>query len=681
MIRRFIQLFTLTLLLGTHLIAQIDPLEEKINSFKTYQNKNIAEKSYLHFEQSQNEIWYSVYVYNSSLLSPTNLSNKTTISLFDSKDRIIDSQTLRIENGMSNGFFSLSEEDMSKVFYLAAQTEWQKNSGTPLTKYFVSKAKRSFSTCGDANLTYHLEHGALTNGLEQKLVVSSNRVLTNSQIELINGDGKVIDSQTGMGHIASFQIKPSNLNDSFSVRIEGCKNQLELEKPTEEGLIVEVKKFTDNNYLLEITNVGIEIPKNLLTGIIQSNGEILTRANLLLSNNKARAIISEEKLKGGISQITLLNVNGEALKSKLIFVDKSDDLKPNIILSKGGITLQLPSDFQMKENSYISVAIRKDRSQFEGYSADNVNQVVDDISNPELFEESAFNQDLNNFLITQDWNGIDWNELTSESTRIQDSILRAEINRINLENIEYDEMVGNVRQLEDVTVTVSRESIERELYPGLQLTGKGDVSIDIASNPYINDNQSVLDILQSRVAGVRVTGDVYGPEGISINMRGVNSLNAGNQPLILLDGVGELTPQDLALIRNSEIGRLEIFRGPSTSRFGARGGAGVIALFSRVTSKATVDEYVEAMNFNQAQATLTQTKYKIKGEKSESDLFIWEFGLKVKTDNAIQIPLSKELKAAGSFYVRIESFNGNGQSQSAIIPVDLNNMQSAKDSQ
>ena len=79
-------------------------------------------------------------------------------------------------------------------------------------------------------------------------------------------------------------------------------------------------------------------------------------------------------------------------------------------------------------------------------------------------------------------------------------------------------------------------------------------------------------MIAGRVSGVQVNGN-------SVIIRGVSSFSGENiVPLYLLDGQ-YIT--DLSIINPNEIERIEVIKNSGTTIYGARGGAGVIAFFSK----------------------------------------------------------------------------------------------------
>src|SRR5690606_15165691 len=86
---------------------------------------------------------------------------------------------------------------------------------------------------------------------------------------------------------------------------------------------------------------------------------------------------------------------------------------------------------------------------------------------------------------------------------------------------------------------------------------------------------TIFDALQGQAAGVQVSNDNGDPFGQgTIQIRGASSLNSGNGPLYVIDG---LISQDASFVNPSDILSFEILKDASTAAiYGARGANGVI---------------------------------------------------------------------------------------------------------
>ncbi|WP_266367580.1 SusC/RagA family TonB-linked outer membrane protein [Tellurirhabdus rosea] len=129
---------------------------------------------------------------------------------------------------------------------------------------------------------------------------------------------------------------------------------------------------------------------------------------------------------------------------------------------------------------------------------------------------------------------------------------------------------GNVSRKRDVTSAVA------------QVSGKTIENLPL---------QSVDRALQGRAAGVQVTALSGQPGGaIQVRVRGQGSINAGNDPLYVIDGVqvssGELSTQSssnvLASLNPNDIESIQVLKGATSSAlYGAQGANGVVLITTK----------------------------------------------------------------------------------------------------
>src|SRR5258706_1288591 len=126
-------------------------------------------------------------------------------------------------------------------------------------------------------------------------------------------------------------------------------------------------------------------------------------------------------------------------------------------------------------------------------------------------------------------------------------------------------------------------------------------TVDIAKQTKVSTG-GVLDQLVGQVAGAQISS-VGGQPGQapSILLRGVNSINRGTNPMIILDGV-QLGATGLNSIDINTIERVEVVQGAAAATlYGAQGANGVIQLFSKKGKKGKINIDVSS--------SLTSTKF------------------------------------------------------------------------
>jgi len=105
---------------------------------------------------------------------------------------------------------------------------------------------------------------------------------------------------------------------------------------------------------------------------------------------------------------------------------------------------------------------------------------------------------------------------------------------------------------------------------------------------------SIDQALIGKIPGAQISSISGNPgDPVNIMLRGINSIQGGTQPLIMLDGV-QVRTTDLNSLDLSTIDRVEVVQGAaSASLYGAQGANGVIQLFSKKGKKGAL-----AINFS-----------------------------------------------------------------------------------
>ncbi|GMQ26408.1 TonB-dependent receptor plug domain-containing protein [Algoriphagus sp. oki45] len=127
-------------------------------------------------------------------------------------------------------------------------------------------------------------------------------------------------------------------------------------------------------------------------------------------------------------------------------------------------------------------------------------------------------------------------------------------------------------------VTIEAQTLQEEATTARKFYGEGDASIEPDKIPGSVGFTNIFQMIQGRVAGVRVS---INGNGASVQIRGVGSIQAGTEPLYLLDNV----PVDASLlftINPRDVQSIDVFKDPArTAIFGSQGANGVIAVYTK----------------------------------------------------------------------------------------------------
>ncbi|MBO0935336.1 SusC/RagA family TonB-linked outer membrane protein [Fibrella sp. HMF5335] len=170
------------------------------------------------------------------------------------------------------------------------------------------------------------------------------------------------------------------------------------------------------------------------------------------------------------------------------------------------------------------------------------------------------------------------------------------------------------RQLSEVVVTGTGVATDKKKL------GISVESISAARLPAIS-NATIDQALVGKIAGAQISSSSGAPGApVSIQLRGINTLGGGTQPLILIDGV-EVTSTALNALDLSNVERVEVVQGAASATiYGAQGANGVIQIFTKrgkqgatridFSSRASQDSYINVGDvhkpFNHSFATDAQ---------------------------------------------------------------------------
>ena len=127
-------------------------------------------------------------------------------------------------------------------------------------------------------------------------------------------------------------------------------------------------------------------------------------------------------------------------------------------------------------------------------------------------------------------------------------------------------------------VTVEGQTLEREDEQMRKIYGVGDVTIDpekiLGSVAFTN----VFQMIQGRVSGVQV---FFSGMSVTVQIRGVGSLQSGGDPLYLLDNM-PVDAGTMMLVNPQDVASVDVFKDPAKAAiFGAQGANGVIAVYTK----------------------------------------------------------------------------------------------------
>ncbi len=134
-----------------------------------------------------------------------------------------------------------------------------------------------------------------------------------------------------------------------------------------------------------------------------------------------------------------------------------------------------------------------------------------------------------------------------------------------------------------IRLLASEETLEEVVVVGYGTQRRGEVTSAISSVKAEDFTKGTVrdaaQLIQGKVAGMRITTPSGDPTGSTqINLRGLNSINGSQNPLVLIDGV----PGDIATVAPEDIESVDVLKdGSAAAIYGTRATGGVLLITTR----------------------------------------------------------------------------------------------------
>ena len=216
-----------------------------------------------------------------------------------------------------------------------------------------------------------------------------------------------------------------------------------------------------------------------------------------------------------------------------------------------------------------------------------------------------------------------------------------------------DTLNSRVDQIEEQDL----QELEEVVVVGYGTVRKSDLtgavsSVELSENE-AREFATVDQILQGRAAGVQVTQNSGSPgSGISVRIRGTNSLRGNNEPLYVVDGViissagedvnpaggignsGQEVQNGLNGLNPRDIESIEVALGPSTALYGANAHSGVVNITSKAPSESegfdvsvsgTINDDLDLYKISSRWASKINNKLSFKLSNEYLQAYEWPF--------------------------------------------------------
>ena len=458
------------------------------------------EKTYLHTDRDVygqgEDMWFKAYVVNAQDNALINYSHNLYVELIGPRAKIVKRETIRLEDGLGNGDFKLSDTIPAGNYRIRAYTNWMRNFGdnfifekqiTILHAQAVpvapdpkssakNKGKGKTATATPAPATANLpvvrfypEGGSLVQGVSSIVAVKAG----DGYGKGITAKGAVISSSgdtvsrfncdsLGMGLFALLPVKGLSyhalVNLTDEVPKQGRHNGMAFELPAalSKGLTLQVRQ-TDS-VIHAVINRADPLNGNKVNLVIKHGGKTQLSKPLQLQQLQTALKIPTASLPEGISAITLYDSEGKPECERLVYIHHPDNKNTVSIATnkkayrpKEGVTVIIHT----RPNTQLSMAV-VDASAVPVQSENILSylnlqsELKGRIENPRRYFDTTnvnrFKQ-LDQLLLTQGWRDFIWR-------RLEDTTLK----------LSYEPEQGIV-----ITGRVRRVGVNKPL-PGINIT-------------------------------------------------------------------------------------------------------------------------------------------------------------------------------------------------------------------
>ncbi|TDE11997.1 SusC/RagA family TonB-linked outer membrane protein [Dyadobacter psychrotolerans] len=170
-------------------------------------------------------------------------------------------------------------------------------------------------------------------------------------------------------------------------------------------------------------------------------------------------------------------------------------------------------------------------------------------------------------------------------------------------------LVSDIQSLAEVVVTGSGVATSKAR---LGIAVESVSAKDLPQAPTASIDQALI----GKIPGAQISTTSGNPgDPVNIVLRGINSVQGGTKPLIMLDGI-QLGATDMNSLDLSNVERVEVVQGAAASAlYGAQGANGVIQIFSKKGKKGPV-----SINYS---ASYSQNTFINSGNVNKANLHSW----------------------------------------------------------
>lgn len=345
----------------------------------------VQEKVYIHTDNKcyfvGDTLWYKAYVLRADNHHFTDLSRILYVELLSPDGLVVERQKVIVDgNGYSNGQFALKDSLYSGYYELRAYTRWMLNfnvfehkydrfdtwrfynkqmaadffrdwnglfsrvfpvyskpqePGDYDTRYMYGRPRREVPPTpkNDLNVSFYPEGGSLVTGLKSRIAFE----ITDEYGQAVECEGTLSDGtilRSGYMGRGVIEIVPNDKSEKVSFKWKDKEYSFKLPSALKSGVVIDASQLTQSGRVTLRNSPNMTGDSVVVMTLCR--GQLQNFIPLKL-NGEQECKIPLEQMSTGVSEVMVVNNEGNVLASRLVFINHHDAEEP-IIVSIGDKT-------------------------------------------------------------------------------------------------------------------------------------------------------------------------------------------------------------------------------------------------------------------------------------------------------------------------------------------------------
>lgn len=414
-------------------------------SLNSYSKDHLQEKIFIHTDKSfyltGEIIWFKVYVTDSYLNKPLDLSKVAYIEIYTRDKKPVLQAKIELNNAKGNGSFLLPYSLASGTYILRAYTNWMKNFSpdyffeTPIT--IINPLKKLSPPNNDTTnyeIQFFPEGGNLVTGLQSKVAfhaVDQNGKGINCKGIIVNQNNDSITSFTtlkfGMGHFEFTPLK-ENIYKAIVQAETGHSIIRNLPTPYEKGYSMRLTAPRKDKINVTV-NIHEVYDENLFL-LVHTRQIVKIAQTKLIKNGTAEFEINKQDLGEGISHFTIFNERRQPVCERLFFIKPEKQLELTASTDRSVYSLRQKTDMKISISNNDQDAAKASLS-LSVFKIDSLQDIPEnDIQNylwlksdlkgtvesPSYYftlSDADLDEATDNLMLTHGWSRFKWEDVLS----------------------------------------------------------------------------------------------------------------------------------------------------------------------------------------------------------------------------------------------------------------------------